>query len=102
MSCAAGGSQPAFGIDEEYAGRNDVIPGREPLEYFHAIGEPRTDFYLTRFENIPGRVHEDMLRLTRVDHSIACHSEGIASDRRKLRAAVHTGSQHAIGIRNRQ
>jgi hypothetical protein len=84
---AAGGAQPALGVEQEHAGGDDALAGRQSGADLHAIGQLHAERDRAGLEPVARR-DEHVLLASGVDDRIARHGERGRPRQFKDRVAV--------------
>ncbi len=98
---AAGGAQPALGVEQEHARGHDALAHRQPGEDLDAISQLHAERHRSWLEPIAGR-DEHVLRASGVDDRVARHGERRGPRQLEDRVAVQARSQRAPGIADRE
>lgn len=93
MPRCTGGTQPAFGIEEEDASRDDLLPCSQPFQDLHTISNMCTDLDLTRFELAIGAPDENVLGYSGINDRIAPNGDYVTGGSGNLCTAVHARTQ---------
>ena len=98
---AAGRSQPALGVEQEYACSHDPLAFLEPAADFHAIRQLHAERHRARLESIAGG-DEHVLLETGVHDGVARHGDHDLSRRCKGRRSIQARSEAAARIGRRK